>query len=141
MDLFSHKVVGWAAGPTICRELAVNAVLMAVRRRRPNTLIHSDQRTQYASDAWRRLCRSSHLEPSMSRKGSYWDNAVAESFFSNFKKERVKKQIYRTRELAIEDLTDHIENFRNRTRRHSHLGGVSPEQIESAHMAQRKGNH
>jgi len=75
MDLFSRLIVGWAAGPTIHRELVLNAVLMAVRRRRPRgTLIHSDQGTQYGSDAWRRFCRSNHLEPSMSRKGNCWDN-------------------------------------------------------------------
>ena len=80
----------------------LNAVLMAVRRRRPrDTLIHSDQGTRYGSDAWRQFCRSNHLEPSMSRKGNCWDNAVAESFFSSLKKERIKKQIYKNRELAI----------------------------------------
>jgi putative transposase len=77
----------------------------------------------------------------MSRKGNCWDNAVAESFFGSLKKERIKKQIYRTRELAIEDLRDYIENFYDRTRRHSHLGGVSPEQFEAAHKVRRKGLH
>ena len=53
MDLFSRMIVGWAATPTIHRELVLNAVLMAVRRRRPRgTLIHSDQGTQFASDAF-----------------------------------------------------------------------------------------
>src|SRR5205814_8342171 len=103
--LFSRKIVGWSAGPTIHRELVLNAVLIAVRRRRPRgTLIHSDQGTQFGSDAWRRFCRSNHLEPSMSRKGNCWDNAVAESFFSSLKKERIKKQIYKNRELAIAEV-------------------------------------
>jgi putative transposase len=62
MDLFSRKVVGWAAGPSIARDLVLDAVLMAVRRRRPRgTVIHSDQGTQYGSDVWRRFCRSNHL--------------------------------------------------------------------------------
>jgi len=47
MDLFSRKIVGWFAGPSIQRELVLDAVLMAVRRRRPRcTVIHSDQGTQ-----------------------------------------------------------------------------------------------
>ena len=105
MDLFSRKIVGWAARPTIHRELVLDAVLMAVRRRRPRgALIHSDQGTQIGSDAWRRFCRSHRLEPSMSRKGNCWDNAVAESFFGSLKKERVKKQIYKTRALAEADI-------------------------------------
>ena len=67
MDVSSRKIVGWSVGPTIHRELVLDAVLMAIRRRRPRgTLIHSDQGTQYGSDAWRRSCRSNHLQPSMS---------------------------------------------------------------------------
>ena len=107
MDLFSRKIVGWSAGPTIHRELVLDAVLMAVRRRRPRgTVIHSDQGTQFGSDAWRRFCRSHRLEPSMSRKGNCWDNAVVESFFGSLKEERIKKQIYKNRELALADVAD-----------------------------------
>lgn len=142
MDLFSRKIVGWAARPTIHRELVLDAVLMAVRARRPRgTLIHSDQGTQYGSDAWRRFCRSHRLEPSMSRKGNCWDNAVAEAFFSSLKKERIKKQIYKTRDLAKADVADYIDAFYNRSRRHSHLGGVSPEQFEAAHRPGKRGVH
>ena len=143
LDLFSRKIVGWSARSTIHRELVLDAVLMAVRRRRRprGTVIHSDQGTQYGSDAWRRFCRSNHLEPSMSRKGNCWDNAVAESFFSSLKKERIKKQIYKNRELALADVADYIETFYNQTRRHSYLGGVSPDQFEAAHRPRRQGIH
>jgi putative transposase len=142
MDLFSRKIVGWAAGPTIHRELVLNAVLIAVRRRRPRgTMIHSDQGTQYGSDAWRRFCRSHRLQPSMSRKANCWDNAVAESFFSSLKKERIKKQIYKTRALAEAEVADYIDAFYNQTRRHSYLGGLSPNQFEAAHKPKRKGLH
>jgi putative transposase len=68
----------------------------------------------------------------MSRRGNCWDNAVAESFFSSLKRERIKKKIYRNRELAQTDIAAYIESFYNRTRRHSHLGGVSPEVFASA---------
>jgi putative transposase len=142
MDLVSRLIVGWAAKPTIHRELVLNAVLTAVRRRRPRgTLIHSDQGTQFGSDAWRRFCRSNHLEPSMSRKGNCWDNAVAESFFGSLKKERIKKPIYKSRDLAIADVADYIDAFYNRTRRHGHLGGLSPEQFEAAHNPRRRRLH
>src|SRR3954469_11001701 len=139
MDLFSRKIIGWATAPTIHREVVLNAVLMAVRTRRPRgTVIHSDQGTQFGSDAWRRFCRSNHLEPSMSRKGNCWDNAVVESFFGSLKKERIKKQIYKNRLLAEADVRDYIDSFYNSTRRHSHLGGVSPEQFEAAHKTRRR---
>jgi len=142
MDLFSRMIVGWSAGPTIRRELVLDALLMAVRRRRPRgAMIHSDQGTQYGSDAWRRFCRSNRLEPSMSRKGNCWDNAVAESFFSSLKKEKIKKKIYKTRELATADVAHYIDAFYNRTRRHSHLGGLSPERFEAAHKPRRQNVH
>jgi len=94
IDLYSRRIVGWSTKPTLARELVLDAILMAVRRRKPKkALIHSDQGSQFGSDAWRRFCREHHLEPSMSRRGNCWDNAVAESFFSSLKKERIKKHI------------------------------------------------
>jgi putative transposase len=133
MDLFSRKIVGWSTRPTIHRQLVLDAVMMAVRHRRARgTVIHSDQGCQYGSDDWRRFCRTNRLEPSMSRRGNCWDNAVAESFFGSLKKERIRKRIYKNRELANVDISDYIESFYNRIRRHSHLGGVSPEQFEAA---------
>jgi putative transposase len=133
LDLFSRKVVGWSVRPAIVKELVLDAVLMAVRKRKPKkALIHSDQGSQYGSDAWRRFCRSHHLEPSMSRRGNCWDNAVVESFFSSLKKERIKKRIYKTRDLARADISEYIESFYNTTRRHAHIGGVSPDAFEAA---------
>lgn len=130
MDLFSRKIIGWSTSPTIRRELVLDAVPMAVRRHNPKSmLIHSDQGTQYGSDAWKRFCRSNQLEPGMSHKGNCWDNGVAESFFGSLKKERIKKYIYRNRDLANEDINDYIEALSNRIRRHSHLGGVSPDEF------------
>lgn len=142
MDLYSRRIVGWATRATIHRELVLDAVLMAVRRRRPRqALIHSDQGTQYGSDDWRRFCKSNRLKPSMSRRGNCWDNAVAESFFSSLKKERIKKRIYRDRDAATKDIANYIESFYNPIRRHSHLGGVSPAEFESSNRRRRKGVH
>ena len=134
IDLFARKVVGWSMKPTLAKELVLDALLMAIWRRRPikPVIVHSDQGTQYGSDAWYRFCVSNNLKPSMSRRGNCWDNAVAESFFSSLKKERIKKQIYKTRDQARADVFDYIEMFYNRQRRHSHLGDVSPEAFEQA---------
>ncbi|HGE8441232.1 TPA: IS3 family transposase [Serratia marcescens] len=134
IDLFARNVVGWSMKPTLSRELALDALMMAVWRRRPDSevIVHSDQGCQYGSDDWQRFCRANNLAPSMSRRGNCWDNAVAESFFSSLKKERIRKRIYKTRDLARADIFDYIEVFYNRARRHSHLGGVSPEAFERA---------
>ena len=133
MDLFSRKIIGWATRQTMHRELVLDAAMMAVKKRRPQeTIMHSDQGSQYGSDDWRRFCLSNSLKPSMSRRGNCWDNAVAESFFSSLKKERIKKRIYKNRDLATNDILDYIELFYNPIRRHQHLGGVSPEEFEAA---------
>ena len=136
LDLYARTVVGWSMKPTLAKELALDALLMAVWRRKPKhrVLVHSDQGSQYGSDDWKRFCLANQLEPSMSRRGNCWDNAVAESFFSSLKKERIRKRIYKTRDMARADVFDYIEVFYNRTRRHSHLGGVSPEAFESASL-------
>ncbi len=132
MDLYSRRIVGWSTKPTMAQDLVLDALLMAVRRRKPqNARIHSDQGSQFGSDAWRRVCRAHHLEPRMSRRGNCWDNAVAESFFSSLKKERIRKRIYQTRELATAEIDEYIETFYNRSRRHSHLSGVNPEAFEA----------
>lgn len=134
VDLYSRKVVGWSMKPTLSMDIVLDALLMAVWRRKPTqrVLIHSDQGSQYSSDGWLRFCKANNLEPSMSRRGNCWDNAVAESFFSSLKKEQIKKRIYKTRDLARADIFNYIEMFYNQQRRHSHLGGVSPEAFERA---------
>lgn len=134
IDLFARKVVGWSMKPTLAKEIVLDALLMAVWRRRPTgpVIVHSDQGTQYGSDAWYRFCISHNLKPSMSRRGNCWDNAVAESFFSSLKKERIRQQIYRTRDQARAEIFDYIEMFYNRSRRHSYLGDISPEAFEQA---------
>ena len=77
----------------------------------------------------------------MSRKGNCWDNAVAESFFGSFKKERITKRIYKNRELAIADVADYIDAFYNRIRRHSISAGSVPEQLKAVHKPRRQRVH
>ena len=113
---------------TMATELVLDAMLMAVWRRRPKTLvmIHSDQGSQFGSDDFNRWCEDNVLLPSMSRRANCWDNAVAKSSFSNLKKERIKQRIYATRQDAKSDVFDYIEGFYNRVRRHSRVGQLSP---------------
>ena len=134
MDLHSRRIIGWSMQPTLARDLVLDALRMAVWRRKPKrpVIVHSDQGSQYGIDDWIRFCKAHKLDPSMSRRGNCWDNAVAESFFSSRKKGRIGKKVYRTRELARADIFEYIEMFYNRTRPHSHLGGVSPEAFEDA---------
>jgi len=137
LDLHSRSVVGWSMGSRMQTSLVLDALTMAVWRRKPNgsVIIHSDQGTQFGSDEFSRWCKDNRLRPSMSRRGNCWDNAVAESFFSSLKSERVKKRIYRTRAEAKSEIFDYIEGFYNRVRRHKHLDQLSPLEFERRQTA------
>ena len=132
LDLHSRAVVGWSMDSRMQTSLVLDALTMAVWRRRPkeSVIIHSDQGSQFGSDEFNRWCKDNRLSPSMSRRGNCWDNAVAESFFSNLKSEQIKKRIYQTRAEAKSDIFDYIEGFYNRVRRHKHLDQLSPYEFE-----------
>lgn len=70
IDLFSRKVVGWTMKSSPKTDLVIDALLMAIWRRRPKgkVLIHSDQGVQYASGDWRSFLKEHNMEISMSRK-------------------------------------------------------------------------
>jgi putative transposase len=132
LDLFSRQVVGWSMGARIDSNLVMNALLMAVWRRKPvnEVLVHSDQGSQYTSDDWQKFLSANRLKPSMSRRGNCHDNAVAESFFQLLKRERIRRKIYQTRAEAKQDIFDYIEMFYNPKRRHGFNDGLSPIEYE-----------
>ncbi len=136
LDLYSRKVVGWSMKASLHRDLVLGALIMAVWRRQSKgkVIVHSDQGAQYGSDDWQRFRRDHDLDTSMSRRGNCFDNAVAESFFSSLQKERVRRRIYPTREEGRADVFDYIEVFYNRSRRHNHIGDVSPVAFEQASL-------
>lgn len=134
-DLFSRRVVGWSMDATMTSRLVVDALEMAVARRRPEAglLAHSDRGSQYASEHYQRVLAGDGVVCSMSRKGDCWDNAPMESFFASLKKELVHREEYATREQAKASVFEYIEVFYNRVRRHSSLGFVSPAEYERTH--------
>lgn len=101
--------------------------LYCISRYRNDCSVTSDQGIQYGSDDWQRFCRANNLALSIIWRGNCWDIAVAESFFSSLKKERIRKRIYKTQDLARADIFAYIEVFYNRARHHNHLGGISLE--------------
>jgi hypothetical protein len=95
-------------------------------------LHHSDRGVQYACDAYQDLLARHGLQPSMSRRGNCYDNAVTESFFGTLKTELVHHESYATRDAARQSLFEYIEVFYNRQRRHSALGYLSPSEYEQS---------
>ncbi len=132
IDLFSRRVVGWSAQSRMTTDLALQALLMAVWRRKPEgqVTIHSDQGSQFTSREWQRFLSQHNLEPSMSRRGNCHDNAVAESFFQLLKRERIRRRTYPTRDEARRDVFEYIELFYNPKRKHTNNGMLSPVDFE-----------
>ena len=94
---------------------------------------HSDRGVQYASQQYQQLLAQHGIIGSMSRKGNCWDNAVAESFFATLKKELAQQTRWSTRVQARSEIFQYIELFYNRSRRHSALGYLCPNQFELRH--------
>ena len=136
LDLHSRGVVGWAMAPHLRTELVVDALEMAITRRRPGPGLvhHSDQGTQYTSFAFGRRLREAGVVPSMGAVGTAYDNAVVESFFGTLKRELVHRRRFATRQDARSAIFEWIEVFYNRQRRHSTLGQLSPAEFEGSYV-------
>jgi putative transposase len=132
-DAYSRAIVGWSMADHMRSELVVDALNMAVARRRPapGLIHHSDQGSQYVSLAFGQAARDAGIARSMGSKGDCYDNAVAESFFATLKKELVHRQSWPTRRQLTAEVFEYIEAFYNRTRRHSTLGYLSPADYEN----------
>ena len=141
IDLYSRRVVGWSMQSRQTTDLVLQALLMAVWRRKPagRVLIHSDQGTQFTSIDWISFLKQHNLEHSMSRRGNCHDNAVAESFFNLLKRERIRRKTYRTRDDARQDVFDYIEMFYNPQRKHVRNGMLSPVEFEAKHKMNPQG--
>lgn len=132
LDLFSRRVVGWALSDWLGDGLALEALGMGLARRHPGPglLHHSDRGSHYASAEYRAILAAHGMIPSMSRVGSCWDNAVAESFFASLKVELGPDTAWPTRAAARHAVFEYIELFYNTQRRHSTLGQLSPRAFE-----------
>jgi len=136
-DLFTGNIVGYAMGERLTRNLASRSLLRAVVAKRPpqGLIHHSDRGSQYCSHDFRSVLKRYGLKASMSRKGNCFDNAPMESFWGTLKQELVHHRRYKTRQEAIQDITEYIEIFYNRQRRQAKLGFLSPVSYEQRFYA------
>jgi putative transposase len=132
MDVCSRKIVGWAMREDLKADLVVDALGMAVARRRPRPGLvhHSDRGSQYTSLAFGRTLRDPGLLASMGRRGDAYDNAPVESVISTIKNELVNRSRFKTRDQARLAVFDYIETLYNPRRLHSSLGHRSPDDYE-----------
>jgi len=131
-DAYSRAIVGWSMADHMRTELVVDALNMALHRRRPDRGLvhHSDQGSQYVSLGFGQAARDAGIAISMGSRGDAYDNAVAESFFATLKKELIHRQSWPTKRQLGSAVFEYIEAFYNRERRHSTLGMLSPAEYE-----------
>ena len=133
LDAFSRRVVGWSMRDDLKAELVVDALAMAVTRRKPpaGVVHHCDRGSQYTSLAFGKTLRDSGLVASMGRRGDAYDNAACESFISTIKNELIRRRSWTSRDQARLAVFSYIETFYNPRRRHSALGYRSPIEYEN----------
>ena len=134
LDLCSRAVVGWSMANHMRAELVTQALSMAIGQRQPaaGLIMHTDRGSQYGAESYRQLLTQHEMQPSMSRKGNCWDNAVAESFFHTLKTELIYLEDFDTHEQAQTVVFEYIEVFYNRQRCHSANGYLAPLAYEQA---------
>lgn len=127
-DVFTCEIVGYAMGSRMTKELVSAALKLALAQKRPpaGLILHSDRGSQYCSHDYQQQVALAGLRGSMSRKGNCYDNAPMESFWGSLKNELVHHRSYKTRAEAQEEITEYIEIFYNRVRRHSRLNDEAP---------------
>jgi transposase InsO family protein len=136
MDLFSRKIVGWSLADHMKKELAIQALNMAIIQRQPGKELihHSDRGSQYCSHDYIDILKEKEMNISMSKKGDPYDNACIESFHATIKKDLIYRRRFKTRVEAIKAVNYYISSFYNERRKHSTLGNSSPNQFERNHQ-------
>ena len=138
LDAFSRRVIGWALEPMLEAALTLEALRMALARRRPapGLVHHSDRGVQYASRDYTQRLHDYGIQISMSRKGNPWDNAACESFMKTLKYEEVYRSEYRDLAEARASIGMFLEKVYNQKRLHSALGYRPPAEFERGLRAQ-----
>jgi len=136
-DLFNGDIVGYAMGDRLTRNLISQSLFRAIESKRPSQglLHHSDRGSQYCSHDFRNILKQHGFIASMSRKGNCYDNAPMESFWGTLKQELTNHRRYRTRQEAMQDISEYIEVFYRRQRRQPRLGFLSPAMYEQKYYA------
>jgi putative transposase len=136
LDACSRKVVGWSMATHLRSELVIDALQMAIARRKPSPGLvhHSDRGVQYTSLSFGKRLEDEGLLPSMGRAGSAYDNALAESFVATLKTELLYRSSWPSRQVVRTAIFEYIEGFYNTRRRHSALGYLSPAEFEEVRL-------
>ena len=131
-DVFSNRIVGYSIDDRMTADLAVNALRMAIQRRRPvGTTVHSDRGSQFRSRRFVLALSRAGLVGSMGRVGAAGDNAAMESFFALLQKNVLDQRSWVTRQQLRLAIVTWIEATYHRRRRQRALGRLTPIEFET----------
>jgi putative transposase len=130
MDVFTRKIVGWALGRDLGHDLAVAALLRALKHGTPE-IHHSDQGVQYAAQDYTQHLIAANIQISMAAVGKAWENGYAERVIGTLKLEEVALTEYRDFEDALRQIGRFIDSVYNKKRIHSSLGYLTPTEFEA----------
>jgi putative transposase len=134
MDACSRRIIGWSIDVSQKSELVIDAIGMAILRRRPEaskTILHSDHGTQYTSWAFGKRLRDAGLLGSMGTVGDCYDNSMMESFWGTMQIELLDRRSWKSRKELANAIFEWIECWYNPERRHSSLAMLSPADYET----------
>ncbi|GGC17583.1 integrase [Cellulomonas carbonis] len=132
-DVFSNRIVGYSISDRMASQIAVNALVSAVQRRRDvaGCVVHSDRGSQFRSRKVARVLAAHELVGSMGQVASAGDNAAMESFFSLLQKNVLNRRRWATREDLRIAIITWIERTYHRRRRQHRLGRLTPVEFET----------
>jgi putative transposase len=136
LDAYSRRIVGWSIDDNMRTALVVDALGMAIIRRRPephSAILHSDHGSQFTSRAFGKRLTDAGLVGSMGSIGDCYDNSMMESFWGTMQLELLDSRRWRTRHQLATAIFEWIESWYNSRRRHSSIGMLSPIDYEAAH--------
>ena len=134
IELFSRRIIGWSMNQRMTKELACDAMQMAIDQRSgfAGVIMHTDRGSQYCSKQFQDLLTANDIRSSMSKKGDCYDNACSESFFHTLKVEAIHGELFPTRQIMRDVVFEYIETDYNRIRHHTTIGNTSPVKYEMA---------
>jgi putative transposase len=143
IDAYSRRVVGWQFANHMRTDLVLDALRMALTRRRAGADVglvhHSDAGSQYTSYAFNQVLDDHGVLASIGSVGDAYDNSMAESFVDTFKTELIADRVWRTRSQLELAIVEWVAWF-NTERLHESLTDVPPAELEALYAAQTETN-
>jgi len=132
-DVFSNRIVGYSISDRMTSQIAVDALVSAVQRRRDvaGCVVHSDRGSQFRSRKVARVLAAHDLVGSMGQVASAGDNAAMESFFSLLQKNVLNRRRWTSRQDLRIAIITWIERTYHRRRRQHRLGRLTPIEFET----------